>query len=226
MLVPIFIIAVFLLLGFYTVYLVITASKRKNTAEMRKYGRQREEYIYSLLCKYAGSGAVINNLWLPVPTKEGIYDTEVDAVCITYGGIAVIETKGNKGLMESPPIGKWCQRYKSKVMYFDNPHNQNRTHVNALKRILEDNRLSKVHVYNIVVFSDDSVQFTHEYNWLIRADNLKNKIDEINRQGYLTDREIKKIKKLLKYYRRPHNKTFKEKFRKRRKNENKIQKTK
>lgn len=183
---------------------------------MRKYGKHREEYIYSLLCGYLGSCRVLKNLYFPVPTKEGTFDTEVDTVCITKGGILVIETKGSKGLIESPKDGKWCQRYKNKVMYFDNPYNQNRTHVKALQRVLNEHRLSRVHVYNLVVFADTSVQFTHEYPWLIRSDNLKSSIADIEKHNCLTTREINRIKRILKNYKKPHNKTFQEKFRKRR----------
>lgn len=200
----------------YIIYLIRTAPKRRNAREQRRYGAESEYRVYNELCRLLDSDRVIKTLYFPVPTKEGIFDTEVDCVCVTSGGIVVIEVKGSKGLITNPEKGRWCQKHGEKVMYFDDPHEQNRTHVKALQRVLDEKGLHKPHVYNTVVFSDPSVQFTHSYDWLVRIDKLDAYIKALESGDILSRYEMKQIIRTLKYYRIPHNTTFKQKYRHRR----------
>lgn len=198
------------------IYYIRTAPKRRNAREQRRYGAESEYRVYNELCRLLGSDRVIKTLYFPVPTREGTFDTEVDCVCVTRGGIAVIEVKGSKGLITNPEKGKWCQRHGDKVMYFDDPYEQNRTHVKALQRVLDEKGADKPHIYNTVVFSDSSVQFTHSYDWLVRIDRLDRYIEALEARAVLSHYEMKQIIRMLKYYRIPRNTTFKQKYRHRR----------
>ncbi|MBE6574165.1 MAG: NERD domain-containing protein [Ruminococcaceae bacterium] len=202
-------------IALYILYLIRTTPKRRSLREQRRYGAESEWRVYNELCRTLGSERVIKTLYFPVPTKEGTFDTEVDCICVTRQGIAVIEVKGSKGLIDNPEKGRWCQRHGDKVMYFDDPYEQNRTHVKALQRILDEKGFHKPHLYNTVVFSDSAVQFTHSYDWLLGIDELDGYIRGLESGNILSRYEIKQLVRVLKHYRIPRNTTFKQKYRNR-----------
>ena len=107
---------IFVILGIIAMTMVIIYSLmqimgRSNAAKILQYGRDREYFIYEMLANAFNKNTTFRNLYFPVVTKEGTFDTEVDVVCVTRGGIAVIEVKGSKGIIDSPPADTWRQRY-------------------------------------------------------------------------------------------------------------------
>lgn len=208
----------FLILGIigltlFIVYYMMMLMGRMNAARMLQYGRDREYFIYEMLRSAFGSDRVMKNLYFPVPTKEGVFDTEVDIVCITRGGVSVIEVKGSKGVIDTPMDGPWCQRYGKKERFFENPYYQNQTHAAALKRALEKAGITNVPIYNYVVFTDIKVRFTHNYPWLVRSDKLLEVTERLDDKLILTRRDVRNITQVIKRHKRPRHTTFKAKFR-------------
>ncbi|MBR5514649.1 MAG: NERD domain-containing protein [Clostridia bacterium] len=160
-----------------------------------------------------GSDRVMKNLYFPVPTRQGVFDTEVDIICITRGGIAVIEVKGSKGIIDTPKDGRWCQRYGKKERYFENPFYQNQTHAASVKRALENAGITNVPIYNYVVFTDIKVKFTHNYPWLVRSDRLLELTEKLDDRLILTRRDVKNIALIMRRHKRPKHPTFKTKMR-------------
>ena len=201
----------------FIVYSLMQIMGKTNAARILQYGREREYFIYEMLTNAFAGSTVFRNLYFPVPTKEGIFDTEVDIVCVTRGGIAVIEVKGNKGLIDSPPADTWCQRHGKKIMRFENPYNQNEGHVKAVKRALEERGITNVPIKNYVVFTDIRVQFTHRYPWLLRADNVVETVERLDDRLILTRRDQRIISQIMRNHRRRKHMTFKQKYKGRRK---------
>lgn len=197
----------------FILYYMMQLTGHTNAAQMLQYGREREYFIYEMLRSAFGSDRVMKNLYFAVPTKEGVFDTEVDIVCITRGGISVIEVKGSKGLIDTPKDGQWCQRYQKKERYFENPYYQNQTHVMAVKRSLENAGISNVPIYNFVVFTDIKVKFTREYPWLVRSDRLLEITEDLDDKLILTRRDMRNIAKVIARHKKPRHTTFKTKFR-------------
>ncbi len=195
------------------IYSMVMIMGKSNAAKILQYGRDREYFIYEMLSTAFVGGTVMRNLYFPVPTKEGVFDAEVDIVCVTRGGIAVIEVKGSKGVIDSPPEGRWCQRYGQKVLYFQNPYIQNEGHVTAVRRALESRGITNVPIRNYVVYTDRNVRFTHNYPWLLRSDQLVSAIERMNNKLILTRKDHRIIMSVMRHHRRRRHMTFKMKYR-------------
>ena len=212
---------IFVILGIIAMTMVIIYSLmqimgRSNAAKILQYGRDREYFIYEMLANAFNKNTTFRNLYFPVVTKEGTFDTEVDVVCVTRGGIAVIEVKGSKGIIDSPPADTWRQRYGKKVLQFENPYNQNEGHVKAIRIALANRGISNVPIKNYVVFTDIHTQFTHRYPWLLRSDNLVETLERMDDKLILTRRDQRIISQIMKNHRRRRHMTFKQKNKNRR----------
>ena len=208
---------IFLILGIVILTLIIIYSMvritgQSNAARMLQYGRDREYFIYEMLASAFLGGTVLRNLYFPVPTREGVFDTEIDVVCVTRGGIAVIEVKGSKGNIDSPPKGLWTQKYGKKIRQFENPYRQNELHVRAIRRVLRNRGITNVPIRNYVVFTDIHAQFSHKYPWLLRSDNVVDTIERMDDKLILTRRDQQIISAVMKQHKRRRHMTFKTKF--------------
>ncbi len=205
-----------ILLGIVCVTLVIIYSLvqimgKSNAKKILQYGKDRAYFIYEMLSSAFAGGTVMKNLYFPVPTKEGVFDTEVDIVCVTRGGIAVIEVKGMKGSISCPPEGPWIQRYAKKVLPFENPYRQNEGHVNAVRRALNLKGITNVPIRNYVVFTDPQVQFSHRYPWLLHSNELLNALERFDDKLILTRRDQRIVSQIMRNHRRRRHPTFKQK---------------
>ena len=210
----------FLILGIAAVTLAIIYSLvqivgKTNAEKILQYGKEREYFIYEMLSTAFVGGTVMKNLYFPVPTKEGVFDTEIDVVCVARGGVAVIEVKGMKGRISNPPEGPWVQRYAKKILPFENPYKQNEGHVNAVRRALNLKGITNVPIRNYVVFTDTHVQFTHRYPWLLRSDELLSALERFDDKLVLTRRDQRIISQIMKNHKRRRHMTFKQKNSKR-----------
>ncbi len=207
---------IFVILGIVAMTLVIIYSLmqimgRSNAKKILQYGRDREYFIYEMLANAFNNSTVFRNLYFPVVTKEGTFDTEVDIVCVTRGGIAVIEVKGSKGIIDSPPADTWRQRYGKKVLKFENPYNQNEGHVKAIRNALSKRGVTNVPIKNYVVFTDIHTQFSHRYPWLLRSDNVVDTLERLDDKLILTRRDQRIISQIMKNHRRRRHMTFNQK---------------
>ncbi len=209
---------IFVILGIVALTLVIIYSlmqimAKSNAKRILQYGRDREFFIFEMLSGAFVSGTVFRNLYFPVQTKEGTFDTEVDVVCVTRGGIAVIEVKGSKGAIDSPNAPFWTQRYGKKVLRFENPYTQNEGHVKAIYNALNKQGITNVPIKNYVVFTDTHVRFSHQYPWLLRSDNIVDTLERLDDKLILTRRDQRIISQIMKNHKRRRNPTFKQKHR-------------
>lgn len=207
---------IFVILGIIAFTLIILYSLmqimgRSNAQKILQYGRDREYFIYEMLANTFNKNTVFRNLYFPVVTKEGTFDTEVDVVCVTRGGIAVIEVKGSKGIIDSPPSDTWLQRYGKKVLKFENPYNQNEGHVKAIRNALNKKGITNVPIKNYVVFTDIHTQFSHTYPWLLRSDNITETLERLDDKLILTRRDQRIISQIMKNHKRRKHMTFKQK---------------
>lgn len=139
------VIAVFLLI----VLCILAAACGQNK------GQVGETQIYKVLERLEGQKAIISNCYLPMKDSG---TTEVDLILIHESGIYVIESKNYSGWIFGSENQKyWTQSLPSRggqteKHQFYNPIWQNRTHVQCLKSLLQNN---KVPYYSYVVFGND-----------------------------------------------------------------------
>lgn len=113
------------------------------------------EYLtYKNLKHFENLGAkFLFNVYIP---KHNGGTTEIDVIMIFSKGVFVIESKNYSGwIFGSESQKKWCQTLhvgfgKSQKVFFYNPIMQNRSHINHLEMLLEEN----LPMWSVIVFSD------------------------------------------------------------------------
>jgi hypothetical protein len=113
-------------------------------------GNYGEFLIYKTLEKLRINNKLITNLYIPL--KNG-NTTEIDLVMICNSGIFVIESKNYSGwIFGKDNNSTWTQTLPNgQKNKFYNPIMQNKTHINALKRLLE---LDINVFYSYIIFSE------------------------------------------------------------------------
>lgn len=109
-----------------------------------------EKRVHKRLLSLGETYHVFHDVYLP---KEDGTTTQLDHIVVSATGIFVIETKNYTGwIFGSEKQRNWTQTiYKNKQSFY-NPILQNRTHVNAVKRLLQIEH----HVHSIIVFSNSA----------------------------------------------------------------------
>lgn len=151
--------------------------------------------------KLKGYHKVLVNVYLPKVRGEGT--TEVDIVLLHESGIYSIESKNYSGWIFGNEENKnWTQTFPNgKKQAFYNPIKQNRSHINALKKQL--NELDEGAFKSIIVFSErcelKKIVLTSPDHKVIKRKRLRNAIHNEGRQ-VLSGSEILLIYKVLKRY--------------------------
>ena len=119
--------------------------------EQKAFGVAGEEYVGRTLDKIAreNGGYLFNNFTF---MDELGYSTNIDHILITRGGVFVIETKANKGIISGEESDEYWTAIKEEWQEdktFRNPVIQNRRHINHLRRMLGQNAPK---MYSLVVF--------------------------------------------------------------------------
>ncbi|RIJ64838.1 NERD domain-containing protein [Rummeliibacillus sp. TYF005] len=135
------------------------------------YGEYR---IVNELQKIPGIHKTLVNLYIPKAKGEGL--TEIDILFIHENGLYVIESKNYSGWIYGREKDyKWTQVFKNgKKFKFYNPVKQNRTHVNALQKLLSN--LPTDIFSSLIIFSDrctlKSIEVTSQNVQVMKRKNL------------------------------------------------------
>lgn len=187
------------------VYSLVLIMGKSNAAKILQYNKNRRFFIYEMLSAAFVGGTVLRDLHFPVFTKDGIFDTDVDIVCVTRGGVAVIEIKGGRGVVDCPATGLWRQRFDKKERKFQNPRNKNQEDIRAIVAALKKVGITNVPIIGYVVFSDTKAKFTEKYPWLKRADEILDVLETLDDRLLLTRRDQKIIAQVMKNHKRRKN---------------------
>ena len=179
------------------IFLIKTILSEINARKILQHGRKGENFIYDLLRTHYGASKIIRNAYYKM--NNG-YTTEIDMILVGKAGIMVFEIKAMKGFIDTPFKGDWCQMYNGKVLMFQNPFDQNVTHINAIKQILRKESIPNVKLHNIVVFTEPSVKFKHKEEMLLTSNRLLPFLADLNRNKFLKSGEIRNIAKILNKY--------------------------
>ncbi len=111
-----------------------------------------------------GNCKILMNLQIPTETGK---TTEIDLLLIHETGIYVFEVKHYRGTIYGKTSDRrWTQYFRTASnSYFNNPVNQNKYHVNALKRLFPH-----IPIFSYIVFTNDECE--------LRVENDTNRIIE------------------------------------------------
>ena len=161
---------VFLFVGFFMLLIVsrflprMSRGRKRGTARRERWsplplskqalGRVGEYLTYKELRCFENDGAkFLSNVYIPL---SGGGTTEIDLLMISKKGLFVLESKNYSGwIFGSENQRNWYQalstgRGRSQKRPFYNPIMQNRTHLNALGKVL----YKRAPLYSVIVFSE------------------------------------------------------------------------
>lgn len=119
--------------------------------EIEQFGREGENYVAKQLIKIINTyGGYLFNDYCFEDDKG--FSTEIDHILVTQGGVFIIETKTNKGIIYGNKEDEYWECVKKQYQeskYFKNPIVQNQKHINHLKRMFVKNA-PKMH--SIIIF--------------------------------------------------------------------------
>ena len=157
-------------------------------------GRRGENRIARSLAwanTFGKPGITLNNVY--VPRKDG-RSSEIDLLYITCKGVIVVESKNYSGFIFGNEdyknwtvtlyAGKdWIGRKQVEKHQFYNPIWQNRTHINSLKRYLNE----EIPMYSLIVFSNrcqiKELSWSDPNVYICHADGVTGTVSEIWREN-------------------------------------------
>lgn len=178
------------------VIFVLIALKLKDKIakkEIDEAGRQGEIIVSSRLNEIANKyGGYLFDDFIFRHKNNVNYSTEIDHILITQGGVFVIETKNNSGVILGKEIEEeWvCLKdgYKENKT-FRNPIEQNKVHINCLNRMFD---VKPPKMISMIIFvSADISQI--ESNLVFNLDNAIEVIENLTRQSQYSQDFVERI---------------------------------
>lgn len=147
----IIIIAAVIIIAFAAYFL----SKKYISYKKYKVGKRGEKKVTKILHQIAAKPKnqfqVIDDAYLPLYDKT----TQVDHILIGRFGIAVVETKALNGEIYGNESDKnWVHIAGGNRNKFYNPLLQNKTHVDCIRHILNKQKIHRVRIDSLIVFSE------------------------------------------------------------------------
>lgn len=170
-----------LLIGLFLISGIIKNNK-PNSA--KKKGNEGEDLVNKFLKSKSKDGLLLSNLTI----RENEKYTQIDHVFITNKAIFVIETKNHSGFVIGGKADlNWTVMYgKSKYKMY-NPLKQNETHVNTIRRVIED---KNINIVPIVIFSNEKCKFKEQPEGVHRLEEFKSQYTSlVNIKGMRIDKE-------------------------------------
>ena len=179
----------------WVVYSRIIASK------LLQNGRSKKNFAFSYLSLRFSRLNTMRDVKLMVRNRtaaNGRYVSEIGLVFVNRGGIFVIDPNPGSGFVDVNEGGKWSRIINERMYTFDDPFIKNTQRVKDLKRFLRDEGVENVPVHNIVLFTGKRLKFSKRLNGLITADQLTPFMIDLNKDRYLSGKEIREIVRLIK----------------------------
>lgn len=145
------------------------------------------DFVYRLLRTAFPASKIIRSPILPLDNGQRAI---ADLILVDCGGVFVIRVKNFPGEIDNSNRATWTVKNSKGVGEFPNPFEQNRYALSALDGILKREKLYNVPKHNIVVFSQKRTTFKIRSEKLTTADNLIETLKDLNRNRFLTGKEV------------------------------------
>ena len=153
--------------------------KERNEREAKRYKEAGEnlvaKYLQDIVNNYGGY--LYNDFCFE--DQQG-YSTEIDHILITRGGIFIIETKTNKGLIRGAKEDEWWLCIKKDYQQdkqLKNPIIQNQGHINHLRKMFKN---TPPKMTSIVIFPVADITYVSS-DIIYDLDDATNKIIELTK---------------------------------------------
>ncbi len=145
------------------------------------------DFVYRLLRTSYPASRILRSAVLPLENGQRAM---ADLILVDNGGVFVIRVKSFPGKIDNSSRATWTVENSKGVGEFPNPFEQNRYALSAIDGILKREKLYNVPKHNVVVFSQRRTAFRIRSEKLVTADNLIETINDINKNRFLTGKEV------------------------------------
>ena len=181
-------IACFVLVVLTLLALWMNSKRVKAKAEKLLSSNERNgDFIYRLLRTTFPASKILRQAVLPLDNGQRAM---ADLVLVDSGGVFIIRVKGFPGKIDNSNRATWTVENSMGVGEFPNPFEQNRYALSAVDSILKREKLYNVPKHNIVVFSQRRTVFKIRSEKLVTADNLLETLNDVNKNRFLTGKEV------------------------------------
>lgn len=177
---------------------------RKMATTLLESGKRDREFVYHLLRTAFPTGRIFRRPALPYLAPDGTRTRiPADLMLIDRGGIFVIRVITTPGMVDNSGRPSWTIRNAKGIAELPNPFEQNRNALKAVENILKREKLYNVPRYNLIVFSAKKVAFRQRTERLVRADQMIDALKDMNRNRFLSQKEINVTVSALRKYLTP-----------------------
>ena len=207
------VIAVVFVISFILALLVVNSSEKNkkykqhieefNKYEQERFGKAGEEYVASMLeaIQQKYKSYIFNDYTFK---DDKGYSSNIDHIFICVGGIFIIETKSNKGIIHGSESDEYWYAEKEEWQddkKFRNPVIQNQGHINHLRRMFKNNPPK---MYSLVIFpaadSIDDVDSIKVYDVESAYNFILEKINEEKYSNQFVDRMYTELNDIINQY--------------------------
>lgn len=165
--------------------------KERNEREAKRYKEAGENLVAKYLQDIVNSygGYLYNDFCFE--DQQG-YSTEIDHILITRGGIFIIETKTNKGLIRGAKEDEWWLCIKKDYQQdkqLKNPIIQNQGHINHLRKMFKN---TPPKMTSIVIFPVADITYVSS-DIVYDLDDATNKIIELTKSNTYSQEFVERI---------------------------------
>ncbi len=176
------------LVVFILLFLFINSRRIKSSiAKLLSSNERGPDFIYRLLRTTFPASKILRQAVLPL---DGGQRAMADIILVDSGGVFVIRIKGFPGRIDNSNRSVWTVENSKGIGEFPNPFEQNRYALSAIDGILKRENLYNVPKHNVVVFSNKRVAFRIRSEKLTTAETLIETINDLNRNRFLTGKEV------------------------------------
>ncbi len=161
--------------------------KKDNIAKLLSSNERGGDFVYRLIRTAFPASKTLRSAVLPLDNGQRAM---ADLILVDSGGVFVIRVKNFPGKIDNSNRSVWTVENSKGVGEFPNPFEQNRYAVSAIDGILKREKLLNVPKHNIVVFTQKRTVFKIRSEKLTTADNLLETISDLNKNRFLTAREV------------------------------------
>ncbi len=172
-----------------TLFALWINSKRvkANIAKLLSSNERNGDFIYRLLKTTFPASKILRQAVLPLDNGQRAM---ADLVLVDCGGVFIIRVRNFPGKIDNSNRATWTVENSKGVGEFPNPFEQNRYALSAVDSILKRENLYNVPKHNVVVFSQKRTVFKIRSEKLTTADNLLETLNDINKNRFLTGKEV------------------------------------
>lgn len=199
------IIIIFVVIFIIIIILVSTDKDNSGSNYIEQVRQNRKEYQKSKKIEFGNKGEISVARMLADISSEYYafvfndytfkddmgYSTNIDHILVCNGGLFIIETKANKGIIfgdDEREMWKALKEYWQEDKEFKNPIIQNKGHINHLKRMFKNNP-PKMYSMIIFPFADklDNIKSDKVFNVKDAYQFIINKIKEAKYTNHFVD---------------------------------------